>query len=190
MAMQQGGAIYYDLYRPYMSNNKFQNNEALYGNNIASYPVKIRLKDSESDDIILNDAPSGQVYSPTLQFELVDHDNQVISIDNTSSVSIKAIDTNASVRGFAQSVVNEGLANFDQLILQAKPGSQNIEIEISSLALDLNKLSLQYNKTFNQSFIQASFRYCQSGEIERNGVCEVCSPGLYSLGVNKTECLN
>ena len=49
---KQGGAIYYDLYRPNMTNVIFINNTAPYGPNIASYPVKIVLANSNTTDIV------------------------------------------------------------------------------------------------------------------------------------------
>ena len=168
----------------------FENNTAQYGSNIASYPIKIALVDSQSDSIFLTDIASGQVYNSTLEFKLVDHDDQIITIDNASTIKIRSINQNTSVSGFAQSVVNKGEASFDQLILQAKPGSQNVEFEISSLALDSEKISLQYNNTMSQAKIDASFRYCESGEVEIDGVCEVCSVGSYSIGNSKTQCLS
>ena len=186
--MIQGGAIYYNLYRPYMSQNMFENNTAQYGSNIASYPIKIVLVDNQSDGIILSDVASGQVYSPALRFKLVDHDDQIITIDNASTIKIRSIGENMSVSGFAQSVVNQGEASFDQLVFQAKPGSQNVEFQITSLALDFDKISLQNNNTSSQAKINASFRYCESGEVEINGACEVCLAGSYSLGANKTQC--
>ena len=168
----------------------FGNNTAQYGSNIASYPIKIAVANSQSDGFMLTDVVSGQVYSPALHFKLVDHDDQVITIDNASTIKIRSINQNTSVSGFAQSVVNKGEASFDQLILQAKPGSQNVEFEISSLALDSEKISLQYNNTMSQAKIDASFRYCESGEVEIDGVCEVCSVGSYSIGTSKTQCLS
>ena len=43
-AAAYGGALFYDLYQPYgLENNTFENNTAVYGNNIASYPFKLKL---------------------------------------------------------------------------------------------------------------------------------------------------
>ena len=43
-AIYYGGSIRYDLYRPNFSNNLFESNSAKYGLNIASYPIKIKIK--------------------------------------------------------------------------------------------------------------------------------------------------
>ena len=168
----------------------FENNLALYGKNIASYPIKIASIDHQSDIITLTDVVSGQIYSPALKFELVDHDDQVNTIDNTSKIKIKLIAENTAVTGFAQSVVHQGVASFDQLILQAKLGLQNVEILVVSSALNSQKIRLQYEWTVSQVPISASFRFWKSGEVEEDDTCIICSAGTYSLGANKTQCKN
>ena len=40
-AHEDGGAVKYDSYPPILENNTFLNNTGVYGENIASYPVKI-----------------------------------------------------------------------------------------------------------------------------------------------------
>ena len=172
-AEAKGGAIFYDLYRPELENNTFVNNTARYGNDIASYPIKIKLKDIDSDSIMLNDVVSGQMYSPTLVFLLVDHDEQQIFTDSFSTIKINSLSNNTSLDGTLVVAVNQGEATFDELILIAKPGSTNVEFQISSAAVDEDIINLQYNGTINQKNIDASFRYCESGEIETNDVCQV-----------------
>jgi predicted outer membrane repeat protein len=38
-ASLKGGAIYYDTYKPFLTNNTFLNNSAPYGPDLASYPT-------------------------------------------------------------------------------------------------------------------------------------------------------
>ena len=173
IAEVKGGAIYYDLYRPTLNNISFSNNSAQYGNDIASYPIQIKLKGSDSDYIILQNVVSGQIHSPAPEFELVDHDRQIILTDNTSTIRIKSMNQNTTVAGTLTVVTNMGGSTFNELILTAKPGSKNIEFEVISTAIDNDKLDLQYNGTHTQHMIDASFRYCQSGEIEINDQCQV-----------------
>ena len=40
---QEGGALTYLNKKPQFSNNIFQNNSAIYGNDISSFPVRIKL---------------------------------------------------------------------------------------------------------------------------------------------------
>lgn len=51
-ASWEGGAIKYNLYPPVISNCSFESNSALYGNNIASYPVKMVLDKTEIDQLV------------------------------------------------------------------------------------------------------------------------------------------
>ena len=184
----KGGAIYFDLYRPILDKNIFGNNQAVYGNDIASYPVKVKLKDADSDQFILYNAVSGQVYSPALEFQLVDHYNQVILTNSYSKIRISSISNDALLEGTLTSIVNQGTSSFENLILIAKPGSSNVKYEIISSAIDQDIIDLQYKESFSQEMIDVSFRYCGSGEIETNNRWKIWSPGTYSLGANKTEC--
>ena len=79
-----GGAISYTSYRPTFSNNYFENNSAVYGNDIASFPSKI-LQDLEngsfSDLLSINDAPSGSPIQNSIPLVIVDEDfNVMVSI--------------------------------------------------------------------------------------------------------------
>ena len=98
-AVYHGGAIRYNLFRPNFTNNVFINNSAGYGPNIASYPIKIKLRNSSSDNIQLTNVGSGVVYGETLEFSLVDYDNQINELDNSSLITIIASKSNSSVIG-------------------------------------------------------------------------------------------
>jgi hypothetical protein len=65
---------------------------------------------------------SGFAHYQSLEFELVDHNDQVINIDNTSLITVKSIINNTSVLGTSAVKVNNGVASFDHLIFVAKPG--------------------------------------------------------------------
>ena len=158
-----------------LNNNTYKNNTAQYGNNIASYPIRIRLKHSEQNATknALNNVVSGQVHSPSLQFDLVDHDDQIVYTDSSSTVKISNIHNDTSVDGVKVVAVSQGSASFDEVIFKAKPGSSNIIFEVTSTAINNDTLDLQYNGTVYENNINTSFRYCQSGEIEVNDQCQV-----------------
>jgi hypothetical protein len=99
VATTKGGAIYYNLYRPTMTNVTFLFNSAPYGNNIASYPVKIVDAISLSTDIILTGIASGQIIPTEIQFMVVDIDNQISSVSNGGRVTIDAISSGAFALG-------------------------------------------------------------------------------------------
>jgi hypothetical protein len=187
IAEVQGGGIYYNLYRPYFENNRFENNSANYGKNIASYPTKIKFTNSSTDIMKLKNVVSGHNNSPSIQFSLVDHDGQIISIDTTSKVKIKSVFSNSSVAGTNEAIVKSGIAVFSNLKLISKPGSKNVKFEVHSAAIDDEVIQLQHNGTLKQEYLDANFRIWESGEIEYDNQWVVCSSETYSLGVNKTK---
>ena len=146
---QQGGAIYYDLYRPNMTNVIFVNNTAPYGPNIASYPVKIVIANSNTTDIVFNDAVSGQEQEVDLNFHIVDYDNQLALLATSGRIVISPIIKGTSVFGRSSASIVDGKATFDKLIFNAPPGSKNIPFKISSTLIDSSKLIRQYGKLNN-----------------------------------------
>ena len=77
IAQENGGGIKYDVYRPTLMNNTFDNNTAVYGPNIASYPIKIKEKDTSSEQIVVNNIGSGVTNNISVNFALYDHDGQI-----------------------------------------------------------------------------------------------------------------
>lgn len=188
IAFTFGAGIYYDLYKPYLSDNIFFNNSASYGSNIASYPVKIKIKESQSDEIILKNVGSGVTYDQTLEFSLVDQNEQIMVLDNSSQIEIKAIQSSSSVEGFPTAKVANGVATFTNLIFVSNPGDDNIQFEITSKSIDPEKLKLEFGSDYKQESIDVSFRYCQPGEKVILNKCSSCSAGSYSFIWNSTEC--
>jgi hypothetical protein len=186
-AVKSGGAIYYDLYRPAMNNNQFINNTALYGENIASYPVKIKLKESENDNIILFDVVSGINYGETLNLTIVDHDNQIMVLDDTSKIDIKLAQSGTSLSGTTGVKVNHGVASFDNIAFIATPGSSNVTYTLTAESIAKEKLEKQYETNPKDDVIEANFRFWKPGEIQRNNEWEVCTYGTYSLLWNSTK---
>jgi hypothetical protein len=159
-AETQGGAIYYNFIRPQMSNLIFSNNTAQYGQNIASYPVKIKLQNSDSDTIELNNIGSGIKLNETLTFELLDYDNQVMVLDNENSISIFASQgNNASVGGTNTVLLTTGVALFDSLIFISEPGSNDIDYYATSKAIDADTIQKAFGQSISNNTINVNFRY-------------------------------
>ena len=64
LANISGGAVAWNDIMPYnLSNNTYELNSALYGNDIASYPIRIEIIDNESrileDNYVISNIPSG-----------------------------------------------------------------------------------------------------------------------------------
>jgi len=75
VAITKGGAYYYPKYRPKLINNTFTNNTAKYGPDIGSIPIKIFINDSISNEVILENIPSGQIVPFEMTISLKDWDN-------------------------------------------------------------------------------------------------------------------
>lgn len=78
---KEGGALSYINCKPNIANNSFQNNSALYGNDISSFPVKVKLYKGNSSDPIYfleNLRPSKDEYLfENLYIEYIDSENQI-----------------------------------------------------------------------------------------------------------------
>lgn len=188
--IDSGGAIQYDVYRPSIQNCKFEGNSAVYGPNIASYPIKIKVKGSAQDQVTLDNVRSGVSNKLSFVMALYDHDDQIDTLDSASQISIRSISTNTQVAGSTIVKVTKGVATFDDVIFTATPGLSNVSFELTSKAISLVVARKQYGQDYSLKNIVANFRYCKPGEIQANNICRSCSPGTYSLLWNSTECIN
>lgn len=147
-AREEGGAIYYDLYRPVMKNITFINNKAPYGNNIASYPLKVLVNNSGEMSTSLYEVPSGQIYTKTMKLSVVDYDNQVISDLISGTISISPIGSSTNTLGRSSEPIVNGVATFKEIIFVSKPGSKNVPFKITTAAIDKNIIQRQFGKYF------------------------------------------
>ena len=170
-AVQQGGAINYDFRRPDISNLEFINNQAAYGPNIASYPVRIVNSVRMDEQIVLTNVTSGMTYHETITMLLVDYDSQTMNLINISQVNIVPVTSGATLQGVDYSVLINGQADFDNLQFVYGPGQDNIEYVATCDLIDQNKVSYLNLPTNNS--IDVSFRYCQPGEVVINN--QTCS---------------
>ena len=97
LASKDGGAIKWTYCEPYLFGfNKFLSNAAVYGNDIASFPIRIELKILENDGTNIFDSmssnqfpkienlSSGNNINYTLVFEFIDlYHNPVLTVDTT-----------------------------------------------------------------------------------------------------------
>ena len=90
IALSQGGAIFYNYKRPQFNQTTFTNNQAIYGKDIASYAVKIRFNDSDSDQMKITDIASGIKYTTNITFKLLDYDNQTMILNNINQVELSS----------------------------------------------------------------------------------------------------
>lgn len=187
-ARTEGGAIYYDSFRPIMNNVTFTNNRAPYGPNIASYPVRTILVDGTSASFSIDNVPSGQVYDQQLSFRLVDYDNQTIQSQTSGLMSITAVSLEAKALGFSTSPVVGGISTFKDVVFQAAPGSQNVEFSVKAFSIDPALVLKVFGVNTLQEPFFVNFRYCKPGESEEGDICFPCTSGSYTLEWNSTGC--
>ena len=186
-ATESGGALNYNYKRPELKNNTFNNNKAAYGQDIASYPVKIIRKGSSSDSIIITNVGSGILINETFKLVLSDYDNQPMVLDNISQIKISATTNSSKVAGTDSVKVYSGIGTFENLILINKPGSNNVTFQASSKSIDSNKIVQVFGKNQYTNYVYSSFRFWKPGEIEQDNKCQECAPGTYAFTWNATS---
>lgn len=153
-----GGAIYYDSHRPSLSNITFTNNSGLYGPNIASYPIKIIERGSSNNSMQINNVGPSILYSDTLVLALVDYDNQEIKNDNISQITIAPVAANAKIKGVDYAKLAQGVGQFDSLIFEYAPGTQNVEYVAVSTTINQNMINSVYGQQFSNNSVNVNFR--------------------------------
>jgi len=138
----------------------FINNSAAYGNDLASYPIKIKLSSNYSQDIHFSDIGSGITVDTPISLSLMDYDNQVINTDNEGQISIfSANNSESSVRGTNTVKLENGVATFDSIIFVSDPGSTNIEFSATSKSIDQVKIASAIPDFQIGNTIKVDFRY-------------------------------
>jgi hypothetical protein len=165
-ASQSGGAIQYNVYRPSMQNNTFTNNTATYGPNIASYAIKIMKEGTAVDQINITNIGSGIEETLSLSLALYDHDDQIMVLDSTSPIEIKAIEEGTRVLGTTVNIFHQGVAKIDLLEFEAQPGTAVVNYSLTPDAIDMNVMRKQYGSDYTLNDVLVNFRYCKPGEIE------------------------
>ncbi|CAI2367995.1 unnamed protein product [Moneuplotes crassus] len=188
-AVKMGGALYYDSWRPQNKLNSFLSNNASYGSDIASYPVRIVLKEKENLHMNLKNVGSGIKYPDNLTFSIIDYDEQEIENDNTSQIKISPVTPNATVKGIDYARVTKGVGIFENLRFIYKPGAEKIQYVVNSKSLDKPLLRTILGSYVADNLLTVDFRWCKPGEIiESNHSCRVCDQGAYSTIWNSTSC--
>ena len=184
-ATTNGGAILYDFYKPTLSGNTYTNNTALYGPNVAGYPVKVAAENVPTQVYV-----SGQTIATSIKYKLVDADGLTIATDSDSVITISPVSSTDKVIGNTDVTVVNGVATFSDITLISKPSAQNINFTISSSNIDLTKLSTAFGLTTSNTIqtLKVNFRACVKGEQQNNDMWTVCPTGKYSLIAGSTDC--
>ena len=179
-AKVKGGAVYYNLNRPAFEENKFTNNTASYGPDIASYPVSIVSAKTKEPSISIENVASGITYSAAqLVFHLVDFDNQTMVLESESTMKIVPDSQIASITGTDYAKIHNGVAAFKDLVFKAEAGVKIVTYRVTSKAIDDMQVQQGLGLTNNlanstSTLLNLSFRYCKPGEIvTKDKQCEV-----------------
>ena len=193
-AEQKGGGLYWFDSYPTLSTNEMKSNAAVYGSDIASFPIRLSpyspslglgqylSNDSTPLTGSVRNIASGQVSVETLQYALVDHYDNVVVDDSDSSAQIVAAEGNLTVTGNTQVVAVEGVFTFTKLTFKAQPTSQQ-SFQVTTAAIDrgLKTYTRDPHLYIPTVEVRTEFRDCKPGESLQNMECYICPEGTFSL---------
>lgn len=200
-ASKQGGGISWFDSKPVLMGNLFADNSALYGPDVASFPVSIdvvmvtgngtveQLGEDESQvkvKGVLRGCGSGQIAEYTVLVDVLDHYSQQVSTENSLVAGISGAKTGTSVFGNATTQAISGRFSFSGFGITATPGQTTL-IYISSSGIQQD--SSQSAAIFA---LRVEMRECLIGESLVGIQCVVCPEGKYSLdpSVSCKQCLS
>jgi len=182
-ARYSGGGILWTDSKPQLRNLIFANNTALYGANLASFPVALSYaRDSPQVRKEMIAVPSGQPAQEMLAVYLLDHYNQVVTVDNASYATLQPVDPQqASVSGATRVLAVLGVFTFEDYTIISAPGGSTT-IGVYTNAVNINRAKGDNEVQFSENVtVLASMRNCLVGEAQVNNYCEVCPYGKYNL---------
>lgn len=175
-----GGGVYWDVAQPtnIEEHVRFVNNEALYGPDVATAASALspRLTKSANSTI---EIPSGTRMSKPIAVELVDRYAQIVLSDSVSTMFAEVSSANGNVTlSGPRAFVKHGLAEFEDLIINAAPGS--------STALTFSVPDGDATVT-----VEVNLRICVAGEIDEGMKCAKCPAGDFwrSAADHDAECV-
>ena len=186
LASISGGGIMYNLYRPVLTKLSFNNNSALYGPNIASYAIKLKIDNQINSSIMINNVVSGKI-GQAFKFSILDFDDQVMILDSSSKITVRSNTNNSQTTGKIIGVVKEGVIEMSEIIFISAPGSANITFSIIPSSIDMKIAHAVYGADYNLPIIIANFRYWKPGEYSYLNQWFSWSQNSYSLIWNATQ---
>ncbi|CAG9323996.1 unnamed protein product [Blepharisma stoltei] len=174
-ACLSGGAVQWYLSQPTISNLSFSNNSALYGDDLASFPLSLLvLSYKRRLEVQVPSAP-GQYLSSPLIVGITDHYNQTVLTENTSTCQLEVTDSsNYSLSGKTKVQASSGVYNFSEVIVSGEPGSK-VGFTLSSSIISSDSLGL------SSESLEFELRDCEVGEALLAKTCQVCDSGTYNL---------
>lgn len=169
-AENSGGGIQWLHDQPVLADLYFKNNTALYGNDIASFPVDLKII---SEARLLSDiinAP-GQLSAPII-IKVIDHYNQTVFNDNLSECQLISTNLNYTLMGNTKTQAKSGVYNFSEITFLGEPDSK---VSISASSSVISSISN------NVGLVNIYLRSCLLGEEQTTNSCNICQAGFYNL---------
>lgn len=203
---KQGGSIYYSKKRPRFFNNEFENNSAEYGENIASYPIRIKSSENSTYFILENVIPQAKrPLISNLSFVLLDYDDQItIFVSGTVIIEIPSLTNNDSfvisskksfsfpiIAGFLISIViynkyyKLGKFSLFGLMVEKSPLNYSFNISLFTFSIEIEKEEyIDRNSLYlNDLIIENSYNYILPIKTSNS-----CSPTTY-FNINNSACM-
>jgi len=192
-AYTRGAGVHYNYYAPTvdLGVTVFEDNFAPYGENISAFPYELQFENPEEIKMQV----SGQLIEKPILLTVRDYYGNIITIDDSTTVSIKSMDTNRLTLSGATSVTSRGgWVTFDSVNFLGEPGATGFELmfEIQQYEARTVRTAYDLNRevVLNELTTAIDLRECVIGEEETNSKCIVCSPGKFSLFENSKSCDN
>ena len=125
-----------------------------------------------SDAMELENVGPGLSFEDPLILALIDMDDQVVNLDNSSTIIILPKNSSESaISGTNVVLVQDGIAIFDSLSLVVNKRKRNANFTISSGSINLEKVMDALQTSIIQNDLTANFRDCKPGERILGNAC-------------------
>lgn len=201
-ALFSGGAVQWLDSFPFLEGNIMKDNLAVYGQDIASFPIKLSLL-STNNSILpyqyikdypiltdINDMASGWLYTSAVNVALIDHYGNIVTADSASTAFLSSANNSSlAISGETSKACIRGVFQFSNFTVVAAPGSsQAVLISTTAVALDQRELMGDPTPYYQVVGINLHLRDCVSGESYLDGICYPCPESTFSL-VPSDPCL-
>ena len=167
----QGGGLFIDSSNFSFTNISTNNNTAAYGNDVAGTPALL-AEDPSNNYLLVSGNPISNI-----SIFITDRFNQVISVDNSSYITLIPNSNLTYIQGSPKIIANQGVYQIQELKIFSPPGSP---VNLTLISSYDSQISL---------VLPLFFRDCVQGEIKvQNNSCNACENSTYSLNINDPYC--
>eukprot|EP00347_Sterkiella_histriomuscorum_P002411 403368259 len=198
-AEQDGGALYYDLFQPQnLYTNQFQNNKAVYGKSVASYPFQFQQFDESYFSPFLGEETltfltfaSGQKIKKPIVIAIYDQNNQIVNrIDNNQEQEgfgvLTTKDINLQISLNNKILGQDGFFNFTDLTLSIQPHTLT-SLVFQSDQIDIEKYQIVTGQKYQGSNItMVNYGYWRTSNVSE--IIHMCPFKDSCLGGLNSEC--